>query len=226
MQAKNSSKVKIILDLIASHANVKGIKGLANAIGEPSTRLYGWIRNGKIFDTTSILTKFPYINKEWLETGEGPMMIIDDSNRDLVPPGKYATDAAGLIRPKVAAKIEPGDAEKRERMRRKALERTMKAQSSSETTLSGNDEEIDVSDMLLMTSVVLKSETVYRSALASNVRAFYQAVIKEEEMQSVNEKLEALQKHNENMAERMERMEQMLLSFGAQVPEKREQGNG
>jgi len=85
-------------------------------------------------------------------------------------------------------------------------------------------------EMVKMTMEILASDTVYRSALASNIRAFHQAVNMEKEMQSVNEKLAAMEKQMERqtdeMAGRMARLEEMLLSFGATLPEKREQGNG
>ncbi|KJS02211.1 MAG: hypothetical protein VR65_06075 [Desulfobulbaceae bacterium BRH_c16a] len=84
---------------------------------------------------------------------------------------------------------------------------------------AGQHEPISMPDMVKMTMIVLESETVYRSALASNVRAFYEAVMKEDEMRSLNEKIEAMQ-------HQMKRMEEMLLSLGASLPEKREQNQG
>jgi len=75
---------------------------------------------------------------------------------------------------------------------------------------------ISIKEMVNMTIEVLESKTVFRSALASSVRAFHDAVIKEEEMDSVRQEMK-------EMGERMERMEQMLLSLGASLPEKRDQ---
>jgi len=74
---------------------------------------------------------------------------------------------------------------------------------------------ISIKEMVNMTIEVLESKTVFRSALASSVRAFHDAVIQEEEMDSVRQKMK-------EMSERMERMEQMLLSLGASLPEKRD----
>ncbi len=48
---------------------------------------------------------------------------------------------------------------------------------------------------------VLESKTAYKTALTSNIRAFDKAVQMEEEM---------------------ERLEQLLLSLGAKIPEKRD----
>lgn len=84
------------------------------------------------------------------------------------------------------------------------------------------DESFSLTEMLTMTVEVLESKTVYRSALASNVRAFHQAVKMEGEMQGVKEEVSAMRNENRTMAERMERMEQLLLSLGGTVPEKRD----
>lgn len=84
---------------------------------------------------------------------------------------------------------------------------------------TSGDESWKMSDMIYKTTKILESKTVYRSALASNVRAFYEAVQKEEEMQSVNEKLDTMQQENRALAERMVRMEAMLTSLGATLPE-------
>lgn len=84
------------------------------------------------------------------------------------------------------------------------------------------DESFSLTEMVTMTIEVLESKTVYRSALASNVRAFHQAVKMEGEMQGVKEEVSAMRNENRTMAERMERMEQLLLSLGGTVPEKRD----
>ncbi|MDD3814285.1 MAG: helix-turn-helix transcriptional regulator [Desulfocapsaceae bacterium] len=81
--------------------------------------------------------------------------------------------------------------------------------------LDDDYEVISIKDMVSMTIEVLESKTVFRSALASSIRAFHDAVIKEEEMNSVRQEMKA-------MGERMERMEEMLLSLGASLPEKRD----
>lgn len=54
-------------------------------------------------------------------------------------------------------------------------------------------QQIDIPGMIKMTIAVLESETVYRAALASNIRAFHQAVEKESEMEGLKEKLEKMQ---------------------------------
>jgi len=56
------------------------------------------------------------------------------------------------------------------------------------------ENEIPNSEMMYMTSVVLESSTVYRSALASNIRAFYQAVKGEGEMNDMRNEVVLMRK--------------------------------
>lgn len=76
-----------------------------------------------------------------------------------------------------------------------------------------------MSEMVAMTVEVLESKTVYRGALASNVRAFHQAVKMEGEMRGVKEELQ--QMREEHRAE-MEELKEMIRSLGGVIPEKRE----
>lgn len=218
-------KTKKILNALQDHLNLKSFKELAEYLEIETSLLYSWVRHDKISGTGKILAKCRYLNNQWLETGEGPMIIIDDSNKHLVPRSQNAPDDSPFVKPKIAARIEPGNEESREKLHRKSLERVMKAGKKSANTETG-EEEFELEDMQEMTAVVLTSKTVYRSALASNVRAFYQAVINEDEMNTVSERLKEIQLENKKMAERMERMEQMLLSMGANEPQKREQNQG
>lgn len=75
MQKKNQKFIKNILIELAKYLNVKGIQGVANYFGENRSRMYAWVKNGKIPDTGIILAKHPEISIEWLRTGEGPMLI-------------------------------------------------------------------------------------------------------------------------------------------------------
>ena len=77
-------------------------------------------------------------------------------------------------------------------------------------------QEIPNSEMMYMTSVVLESSTVYRSALASNIRAFYQAVKGEQEVDDLRKEIMKLR---EDMAELKELMR------SANSPEKKRAGN-
>jgi transcriptional regulator with XRE-family HTH domain len=89
----------------------------------------------------------------------------------------------------------------------------------------GNAEEDDQpehpsgSDMLFMTARVLESNTVYRSALASNIRAFFQAVQGEAEMNDMREKMDRLMS---DMAE----MKDLIKALSKpEPPEKKQAGN-
>ena len=73
MQDKNRANVKFILNSLADHLNVRGVRGLAEYLGESENKLYAWIKRGVIADTGSILGKCPEVNKYWLDHGIGPM---------------------------------------------------------------------------------------------------------------------------------------------------------
>ena len=73
MQEKKQTIAKKVLLKLADHLKVKGIQGVADYLGEDKNKLYAWSKRGKIADTGTILDKCPYLNIEWLKTGEGNM---------------------------------------------------------------------------------------------------------------------------------------------------------
>ena len=73
MQENNQTDVKKILLDLADHLGAKGIRGLANALGENESKLYAWINRGTIGDQAAIIKKCPTIRTQWLETGQGEM---------------------------------------------------------------------------------------------------------------------------------------------------------
>ena len=81
------------------------------------------------------------------------------------------------------------------------------------------DEEIPEDELLVMTKNVLRSNTVYRSALASNIRAFNQAVEDEKEMDDMRKSMERMEC---GMDEMRDMMRQLLAN---QSPEKKRVGN-
>lgn len=82
-------------------------------------------------------------------------------------------------------------------------------------TVPQQDETFSIKETLSMATELLESESEYKNALATNIRLFHQAFTMENDMRYVEKELEGMQK-------RMERMEQMLLSLGATLPEKRD----
>jgi hypothetical protein len=121
-------------------------------------------------------------------------MIIDENNIDSLPEN-WPTPTKEESRSKIAATIEPGPARKKE------LE-TIKERRSAQAA----DEGTSIGDLMAMTAKVLESNTIYRTALASNVRAFHQAVEQEEEM-------DQLRREFSEMLERMKRMENTLMEI-------------
>jgi len=61
---------------------------------------------------------------------------------------------------------------------------------------------VPIQDALNMTEIVLKSVTVYRSALWSNIRAFHKAVVDEVEMQGMKEEIKEMKEMLELILER------------------------
>jgi hypothetical protein len=189
MQDKNKAIVKKILLAIAEHKNVDKLRGLSTLLEVNESTLYAWIKRGKIGNVGAILKVLPYLNVTWLETGTGPMMILDQGNFHLYPGtaeerqefhGKEARYS------KIAATIHPG---------RKLLQENSRAAEMEPAPSQAKPPEVaddDIEELRRMSERVLRSKTVYRSAWASNCRAFYQAVIKEEEMKTTNERLDAM----------------------------------
>jgi len=217
------NKAEKIVAALKNHLNIKTDKGLAEYFGLGKTMVYSWTKHGNVTNTGKILAKCPYLNIDWLETGEGPMMIIDENNIDKVTSTWQIDKPLQEEKPhKVAATIKPGpDMERRRLGNRRKVEKddTTKHADTDTDTLS-------VGDMMSMTAKVLESNTVYRSALASNVRAFYQAVVKENEMQSLSENIEEMRAENREMKEHLAEMRDMLLSLGGQSAEKKRAQEG
>lgn len=63
------------------------------------------------------------------------------------------------------------------------------------------DEHFSMTEMVTMTVAVLESKTVYRSALALNIRAFHEAVQGEEEMGKVRDEVAELRKEIRELRE-------------------------
>lgn len=128
----------------------------------------------------------------------------------------------------IAASIEPGRRDVREKLSQQGrvptnvdvlVEHRYKPRMSlDESDAAASGESFSMSEMVSMTVEVLESKTVYRSALASNVRAFHQAVKMEGEMQGVKDDLRKMQAD-------MDELKVMIRSLGGIVPEKRDAAN-
>lgn len=66
-----------------------------------------------------------------------------------------------------------------------------------------------MTEMVTMTVEVLESETIYRTALASNIRAFHQAVRSERTLAKLEERVAAMEAKLEHVAQLEQRMEEL-----------------
>jgi hypothetical protein len=150
-QEKKRKQVKLILELLAAHVNVIGIRGLADYLECPASRLYGWIRNGKIFDKGCVLTKIRTIRPEWLVDGKGPMLLDNQQH-------PAAASEAGIKEPQQGYADSEG------------------GEGGEQIKLFDQGEQPPISKLLQMVAVIMEKDTVYRPAMASNVIAFFQAI--------------------------------------------------
>jgi len=88
------------------------------------------------------------------------------------------------------------------------------------------DESFNMRDMVAMTMDVLNSDTVYKPALASNIRAFHKAVVMEGEMNKLAEDVSEIKRQNKELNENIKMMMEALKASGITIPEKREQKTG
>lgn len=72
------------------------------------------------------------------------------------------------------------------------------------------EEDFKMVEMVTMTVEVLESETIYRTALASNIRAFHQAVRSERTLARLEERMELLEKRVEELASENAYLKQRL----------------
>jgi len=88
-----------------------------------------------------------------------------------------------------------------------------------ESPRTRTEQDFSIEEMLADTKDVLESDTVYRQALASNIRAFKQAVINEGKMKNTDEKID-------QMMRQIEALTTIVLQGQAPAePEKKRAGN-
>ena len=71
-------------------------------------------------------------------------------------------------------------------------------------------EEIKISDMLTKTAEVLESDTIYRTALASNINAFHQAVRSERTLAQLEERMVALEAKVEDLVNENDKLKRRV----------------
>lgn len=81
---------------------------------------------------------------------------------------------------------------------------------------------VDLPEMLKMTTTVLLSETVYKPALASNIRAFHKAVIMEREMNELKSDVQEIKQQMAEVLKQLQLSNEALAAAGITV-QKREQ---
>jgi len=81
------NKVKFILESLARHLKVKGIRGLATHLGAKESKLYSWVSRGIIGDKPLLLAKIPNLNEDFLDSAEGEIInyeMADEKDNKLV----------------------------------------------------------------------------------------------------------------------------------------------
>lgn len=176
---------------------------VAEALEINEARVSEWL-SGKVESPrrTSIknIAKMFSCDFEWLAHGIGEPFPAGFKSTDYGQLGRI-TSGMPPKSEKVVMTIEPGPA-------RKKGSKIEEQQARQETESINEEEAIE------QTRYILRSDTVYRGALHSNIRAFYQGVKREEEMAGVDEQMIEMQN-------KMDMMMQMLESLGAHLPGKK-----
>lgn len=200
---------------LKQHLKIKSDKELALFFGLNETLIYSWNKHGKITQTGKILAKLPYLSLEWLETGHGPMILRDEVAIEIDNEDQCGSEVT-------TAKIEPKAASGKDLPQKEKPKKTARnKQLSSQSQTDAVTDDFKISDMLAMTAAVLESKDVYRTALASNVRALYTSIQMEDEMGAVTDQMTAMQEEFSAMREEMRAIKEMLLKF-AGAEEKRD----
>lgn len=146
-------------------------------------------------------------NLEWLRFGHGEMSPIP------APPQHTDADLEAFWAP-LLAELEERFGVDLSHERRKGKEQFDNLENLPPKWLGGERDQ-RISDLLTKTAVILESDTVYRTALASNINAFHKAVEMEGEMKEVKEDLRKMQAD-------MDELKAMIRSLGGVLPEKRD----
>jgi len=176
-----------------------------------------------IRDTNLVtLAKYFHCEFDWLKHGRGPRIIITDENLKSTPKWAYTEEANNG---NVIMRIDrgPGWGKKTfDGQKPDEFNVDVDDNISSSYVDDKVDDEGDVGEeMHSKLDIIIKSKTVYRPAIISNIRAFHQAVLAEEDMQEIVKTLEGMKKTVEENNERMKRMEEMMSTLVVQPIAKR-----
>lgn len=159
---------------------------------------------------TRLLADYFGCDFHWLETGEGD--AFSDPTHNAVDRWLANEDRP----PSELSELELDIAMERFVQKgRKRLGLTEGKQVNGE--LNKELDERSINELLRDTKAVLESDTVYRQALASNIRAFNQAVINEGKMKNTDEKIDQMMKQIEALTN--------IVLQGQAEPEKKRAGN-
>ena len=224
---KNSpfKETGVILDVVGKYDKKKNNKKDEHALMCPECHSYysaafngcicGYINKERDSD-------YPEIEKIYLEDGGA---IITDT-------GSIKTKQNKIIPSKIAAHIELGNKETLEEKLVRTYGKNSVIKSvgiAYQPETENPDGEVSEEEIVNQTLAVIRSKTIYKSALLSNVRAFYQGVKREEEMVGINERINQMQKAMDTDRQEMKiqnlRIEELLLSLGANAKKRDEQAN-
>ena len=87
MQDQNTADVKKILEQVKEYSNCKTFRDLAKLLSVKEAVIYSWIHRKSIGDPSLILDKCKGVRREWLVTGEGPMLADPEQEEISLTPG-------------------------------------------------------------------------------------------------------------------------------------------
>ena len=211
---KNVFMTKNIIDELLDYLNLKNYREFAEYLGIKATRVYSWVKYGKIADTGLVLVKNPEINPASLYDHSGPMLIDNQQQAaapvEAVKPQAPRPEAEKPQEQQSEIKISSlvlmmVEVIETKTVYRPALISNIKA---FHQAAIGGEENLDESDppireMMEKTAAVLESPTIYRAALLSNILAFHRAVEGEIEMGAVKDELAAIREQNTDIMARL-----------------------
>lgn len=159
-----SERIKIV---IGNQTNVDFAKKCK--ISETNVRALKKRDTPPTWSTIQKIAQATGVRVHWLSTGEGAMYAKESSSN-------------------VVATLQPGEADRKEKLRRQTETAKDRAKGNRQTT-----------ELIDLTIKVLESDTLYSSALAENIKAFAQAVDDRTELATMRDDVETLKKQVEGL---------------------------